>query len=139
MQPSWAFAVVSQPGKLPAYSKFIGKVSKDYPRMLLDAIYLAAMGHHFEKIARQQIAIHDFLSFLRGELETLEEAVWGRVSGVEELRSRRQASFERAQRALRSPYPMSFATGETGWRMRCSPSGVQLDSRANEVERSAVA
>ena len=49
MQPSWAFAVASPPRQLPAYSKFIGKVSKDYPRMLPDAIYLAAMGHHFEK------------------------------------------------------------------------------------------
>ncbi len=35
--------------QLPAYTKFIAKVSKDYPAMLPDAIYLAAMGYHFEK------------------------------------------------------------------------------------------
>ena len=38
------------------FPKFIGKVSKEYPRMLSDAIYLAAMGYHFEKISRQQVA-----------------------------------------------------------------------------------
>ena len=124
--------------QVPAYTKFIGKVSKDNPRMLLDAIYLAAMGHHFEKIARQQIAIHDFLSFLRGEMETLEEAVWGRVSGVEELNSRRQASFERAQRRYAS-IPDEFRYRGDGLEDALQSFRRALDSRANEVERSAVA
>ena len=87
--------------QLPAYSKFIAKVSKDYPGMLSDAIYLAAMGYHFEKITRQQIAIHDFLGFLRSELETFLEAVSGRVS-EEEIRTRSQTSLERAQSLYRS-------------------------------------
>ncbi len=87
--------------QLPAYSKFIAKVSKDYPDMLSDAIYLAAMGYHFEKISRQQIAIHDFLGFLRSELEMLQEAVSGRVS-EEENRTRSQTSLERAQSLYRS-------------------------------------
>ncbi len=82
--------------QLPAYSKFIGKVSKDYPRMLLDAIYLAAMGFHFEKITRQQIAIHDFLSFLRIELEMIQEATSIHDSGAA-IRSLSEASLDRAQ------------------------------------------
>ena len=87
--------------QLPAYSKFIAKVSKDYPGMLSDAIYLAAMGYHFEKITRQQIAIHDFLGFLRSELEMFQEAVSGRVS-EEEIRTRSQTSLERAQSLYQS-------------------------------------
>ena len=89
-------------GQVPAYSKFIGKVSKDYPRMLPDAIYLAAMGHHFERIARQQIAIHDFLSFLRNELETFQEAAPNPASEAEDFRSLGQTSFERAQQRYES-------------------------------------
>ncbi len=87
--------------QLPAYSKFIAKVSKDYPGMLSDAIYLAAMGYHFEKITRQQVAIHDFLGFLRSELETFQEAVSGRVS-EEEIRTRSQTSLERAESLYQS-------------------------------------
>ena len=87
--------------QLPAFSKFIAKVSKDYPGMLSDAIYLAAMGYHFEKITRQQIAIHDFLGFLRSELEMFQEAVSGRVS-EEEIRTRSQTSLERAQSLYQS-------------------------------------
>ena len=84
------------PEQIPAYSKFVGKVSKDYPRMLPEAIYLAAMGHHFERITRQQIEFHDFLGFLRVELELFQDAVPGRVS-EEEIKSRSQTSLERAQ------------------------------------------
>ena len=87
--------------QLPAYTKFIGEVSKNYPAMLPDAIYLAAMGYHFEKITRQQIAIHDFLGFLRSELETFQEAVSGRVS-EEEIRNRSRTSLERAESLYRS-------------------------------------
>ena len=120
--------------QIPAFSTFIGKVSKDYPRMLPDAIYLAAMGHHFEKIGRQQIAIHDFLSFLRGELKTFPEAVPGRASEVEDFASRRQASFERAWGRYRS-IPDEF---------RYQGDGLEnfrrtVDSRANEAARAAVA
>ena len=87
--------------QLPAYSKFIAKVSKDHPDMLPDAIYLAAMGYHFEIITRQQIAIHDFLGFLRSEREMFQEANSGRVSD-EEIRARSQTSLERAQSLYQS-------------------------------------
>ena len=59
------------------------------------------MGYHFEKITRQQIAIHDFLGFLRSELEMFQEAVSGRVS-EEEIRTRSQTSLERAQSLYQS-------------------------------------
>ena len=124
--------------QLPAYSKFIGKVSKDHPHMLPDAIYLAAMGHHFEKIGRQQIAIHDFLSFLRGELETLEVAVPGRASEAEEFGSRRQASFERAQRRYEA-IPDEFRYRGDGLEDALDSFRRTVDSRANEVARAAVA
>ena len=87
--------------QLPAYSKFIGKVSKDHPRMLLDAIYLAAMGYHFEKITRQQIAIHDFLGFLRRELESFQEAALTHDSGGK-IRGLSQSSLDRAQSRYKS-------------------------------------
>ena len=87
--------------QLPAYSKFIGKVSKDYPGMLPDAIYLAAMGYHFEKITRQQIAIHDFLGFLRSELELFQKAPSAHYSGGE-IRSLSQTSLDRAQSQYQS-------------------------------------
>ena len=107
--------------QIPAFSKFIDQVTRDHPRMLPDAIYLAAMGHHFERIGRQQIAIHDFLSFLRGELETVREAIPGHVSDAEEPDSRREASFERAQGRYES-IPDEFRYRATGWTMRWSPS-----------------
>ena len=124
--------------QLPAYSKFIGKVSKDHPRMLPDAIYLAAMGHHFEKIARQQIAIHDFLSFLRGELETFREVVPGRASEAEEFGSRRQASLERAQRRYEA-IPDEFRYQGDGLEDALDSFRRTVDSRATEIARAAVA
>ena len=69
--------------------------------MLPEAIYLAAMGHHFERVTRQQIELYDFLSFLRVELELFEEAVPGRVS-EDEIRSRGHASLERAEALYQS-------------------------------------
>ena len=124
--------------QLPAYSKFIGKVSKDYPRMIPDAIYLAAMGHHFEKIARQQIAIHDFLGFLRGELETFRGTIPGTVSDVEEPGRQRQASFERAQRRYET-IPGEFRYQGDGLADALESFRHAVDSRASEAAHSAVA
>ena len=112
-------------GQVPAYSKFIGRVSKECPRMLPDAIYLAAMGYHFEWITRQQIAFHDFLSFMRVELGLLQEAVSGRVPD-EEIRSRSQTSLEQAQ-ALHQSISDEFRYQEDG-----------LDEALQSFERAAV-
>ena len=124
--------------QLPAYSKFIGKVAKDYPRMLPDAIWLAAMGYHFEKLGRQQIAIYDFLSFLRGELETFEEAAQGRPAGTEELWSRREASLERAQGRYEA-IPDEFRHRGDGLEDALESFRRTVDARASVAERSAVA
>ena len=82
--------------QVPAFSKFIAKVSREHPRMLPNAIYLAGLGYHFEKYTRQQIALHDFEDFLTAELKVFTRAVSGDVPDAEDVRSRRQQAFERA-------------------------------------------
>ena len=122
--------------QIPAYSTFIGKVSKKYPRMLPDAIYLAAMGYHFEKISRQQVAIHDFLGFLRGELETFREEAPGRASEGEEFTSRRQTSFEGARRRYES-IPDEFRYRGDGLDDALQSFRRAVDARAAEPVRAA--
>ena len=124
--------------QLPSYSKFVGRVSRDYPRMLPEAIYLAAMGHHFERIARQQVATHDFLSFLRGELETFQEAVPGRVTDEVEIDSWRQASNSQAQRRYDS-IPDEFRYQGDGLDYALESFRRAMDSRSVTTARSAVA
>ena len=82
--------------QVPAYTKYIAKVSKEHPRMLPMAIRLAAMGYHFEKITRQQNAIRDFMDFLTAELETYREAAAHDVRQVEEVLRRKRDVFRRA-------------------------------------------
>lgn len=83
----------------PAYLKFIAKVIRDRPRMLPEAIHLAVMGYHFEKVTSQQIAIHDFKEFLAAELEMFKETVshYVRVGAweLEEIRGQVQELFKR--------------------------------------------
>ena len=88
--------------QLPAYGKFIAKVSKDHPRMLPEAIRLAGLGYHFEKITRQQIALHDFREFLAAELERLKEASTHRGRNVETIESQRQKLFMKVQARYQS-------------------------------------
>ncbi len=121
--------------QMPAFSTFIGKVSRDYPRMLPDAIYLAALGYHFERIGRQQIAIHDFLSLLRGELETFRAAVPDPASAVEAFRSRRQASFERARKHYES-IPDEFRYQGDGLHDALASFQCAVDRRASAVAHS---
>ena len=123
--------------QVPFYSRFIARVSRDWPRMLPDAIYLAALGHHFERIARQQIAIHDFLSFLRSELEMFEEADSGRVPEVEEIGSRRRMSFERARERYES-VPDELRYRGDGLDHALESFRRAVDARADEFARSAL-
>ena len=122
--------------QVPFFSRFIARVSRDYPRMLPDAIYLAALGHHFERITRQQIAIHDFLSFLRSELEMFEEANSGRVPEVEDIRSLRRMSFERARERYES-VPDEFRYRGDGLDHALDSFRRAADTRADEFARSA--
>ena len=96
------------------------------------------MGHHFERIGRQQIAIHDFLSFLRGELETVREAIPGHVSGAEEPDSRREASFERARGRYES-IPDEFRYRGDGLDDALESFRRAVDARTDEPARAAVA
>ena len=93
--------------QLPAYNKYIAKVSKDHPRMLPEAIRLAALGYHFEKITRQQIAIHDFREFLAAELERFKQAVAYPGQDVEAVRNQRQKLFTRVEARYKS-FPEDF-------------------------------
>ena len=96
--------------QVPAYMNFIAKVSKDHPRMLSEAISLAALGYHFEKITSQQNAIHGFKEFLAAELEMFKEA---RVRNVEEIGNQRQALLTRVQARYES-IPDDFRYNEDG-------------------------
>ena len=60
--------------QLPAFSRFIAKVSKNHPRLLPLAIRLAATGYHCEKFTRQQTMIREFKEYLTSELTRINEA-----------------------------------------------------------------
>jgi len=88
--------------QIPAFTKYIAKVSKDHPRMLPMAVRLAARGYHFEKITRQQNAIRSFMQFLTAELDGFgaEAARSGRQA--DEVRSRREEALRRARERYES-------------------------------------
>ena len=52
------------------YIKFIAKVLKNHRRMFPEAIRLAVMGYHLEKITRHTVAVEDFRNFLAKEIDT---------------------------------------------------------------------
>ena len=87
--------------QIPAFSRFLARVSRDFPRLLPLAVRLAGLGYHFEKITRQQVAIHDFKAFLEAELDLFREAALDRTERSETIRDRRQALFARAERRYR--------------------------------------
>ncbi len=93
--------------QIPAYGRFIAKISKDHPRMLPEAIHLASLGYHFEKITRQQIAIHAFRKFLSAELERFKEAVAHAGQDVEAIKEQWQGVFARV-RARSKAIPEDF-------------------------------
>ena len=90
------------PRQLPAYNRFISRVSKDHPRMLQEAIRLAALGYHFEKVTRQQIAIHEFKESLTDELERFRKAVSQHIRAEEAIRERKQELFTRVHARYQS-------------------------------------
>jgi len=63
--------------------------------MLPEAIRLAAMGYHFEKVTRQQLELHDFKKFLSAELATLEAEVDRRGADTTIIGDGRSALFTR--------------------------------------------
>ena len=57
------------------YARFLMKVLKDYRSMFPEAVRLAIMGYHLEKITRHTVAVEDFRNFLAREMETFKENV----------------------------------------------------------------
>ena len=84
--------------QIPAWTKYIAKVSRDHPRMLPMAIRLAAQGIHFEKFTRQQNAVRGFIDFLTEELETFDEATAQGVREEDVGRHRKQDMFQQARK-----------------------------------------
>ena len=88
--------------QLAAYNTFIAKVSKDFPRLLPEAIRLAALGYHFEKVTRQQIAVHEFKESLTGELEGFKEVVSRHVEMEEVIEEWKQELLSRVNARYQS-------------------------------------
>lgn len=57
------------------YFKFLVKVIKNYPKMFPEAVKLAVMGYHLEKITRHTVAVEEFRKYLSGEMDTFKEKV----------------------------------------------------------------
>ena len=59
----------------PTYFWFLVCVLLRYPHMFANAVRMAIMGYHFEKITHHQVAIDDFKQYLASELDTFQKAV----------------------------------------------------------------
>lgn len=79
----------------PAYLKFLVQVVKNHPRMIGEAIALAIVGYHFQKVTSQQVAVDDFKSLLSAELEKLKQFQSDRI---EELRGHLEMLFKTIRR-----------------------------------------
>lgn len=80
-----------------AYLKFLTKVSFRRPRMLPEAVRLAIMGYHYQRIASQQVIIDDFKIFLADEGKRLRNMMDSfaemREKGVAEAQDYLQRSY----------------------------------------------
>ena len=93
--------------QLPAFSRFIAKVSRDHPRMMPLAIRLAATGHHCEKFTRQQTVIREFKEYLDAELATVRDAGPEPTPATDAGDGIRQVALDRAD-ARRRAIPEEF-------------------------------
>ena len=59
----------------PAYARFLAKVLRHHLALFPEAIRLAIMGFHFEKITRQTVAVDDFKQYLEMELNAFKQTV----------------------------------------------------------------
>ena len=122
--------------QIPAYTKYITRVSRDYPRLLPMAIRLAAMGYHLEKITRQQNAIRDFMDFLTGELERLDEEAARDAGEAEEVLHRMEDAFRRAQGRYES-IPDEFRYDGDGIETALESFRGAVNTRAERLDHSA--
>ena len=57
------------------YARFLLKSLKDHRSMFPEAVRLAVMGYHLEKITRHTVAVEDFRNFLDHEMDTYKEKI----------------------------------------------------------------
>ena len=124
------------PEQIPAYMKFVAKVTKDHPRMLPEAIRLAALGYHFEKVTRQQAAIHDFKVFLVAELEMFREMASRSVPEVEKAGVRKKTVYARAHARFES-IPDDFRYHGDGIEPALESFRIALNSSTDQLAQSA--
>jgi hypothetical protein len=83
------------------YARFLLKVLKEFRPMFPEAVRLAIMGYHLEKITRHTVAVEDFRNFLAHEVETFKEKVsqFTQVQGdhMNELQSYSQQLYSRVK------------------------------------------
>ena len=84
------------------FLEFVATVSRRFPRMLPKAVFLAGLGYHFERIARQQAAIQDFREFLAAELNRFAESAFHQDRDEPGIEGRRRASFGRVEQRYRA-------------------------------------
>ena len=122
--------------QIPAYTKYIARVSRDYPRLLPMAIRLAAMGYHLEKITRQQNAIRDFMDFLTGELERFDEVIARDAGEAEEVLHCMEDAFRRAQGRYES-IPDEFRYDGDGIETALESFRSAVNARAERIDHAA--
>lgn len=57
------------------YAKFMLKVLKNHRRMFPEAVRLAVMGYHLEKITRHTVAVEDFRNLLASEMDSFKKKI----------------------------------------------------------------
>ena len=122
--------------QIPAYTRYVARVSRDYPRLLPMAIRLAAMGYHLEKITRQQNAIRDFMDLLTGELERLDEEAARDAGEAEEVLDRMEDAFLRAQGRYES-IPDEFRYDGDGIETALESFRSAVNARAKRLDHAA--
>ena len=57
------------------YARYLLKTLKNYPKMFQEAVRLAIMGYHFEKLTSCTITVENFRNFLAHERDTFKEQI----------------------------------------------------------------
>ena len=117
--------------QIPAFSRFIGQVSRNHPRMLPTALRLAGLGYHFERVTRQQIMIYDFKQFLEAELDLFREAVSQRAKRPDAILDRRRTLFARVETRYRS-IPSDLRYSEDGIEPALRSFRATVDAQAEQ-------
>ena len=57
------------------YARYLITALRKYPKMFPEAVRLAVMGHHLEKMTRHTLAVEDFRAFLADEMDTFKAEI----------------------------------------------------------------